>query len=47
MNKLIALYLIASIGLSLFKAPQPITAIICATLVVMTYIGKDRPRRKA
>ena len=26
MNKLIALYLIASIGLSLFKAPQPITA---------------------
>lgn len=24
-----------------------ITAIICATLVVMAYIGKDRPRRKA
>lgn len=23
-----------------------ITAIICATLVVTTYIGKDRPRRK-
>lgn len=24
-----------------------ITAIICATLVVMAYIGKDKPRRKA